>query len=343
LNIASKEWIIRQYDHEVQGGSVLKPLQGVNFGPGDASITRPILNSKKGIILSCGINPDFGKIDPYWMTASVIDEALRQIVSVGGDITKAAILDNFCWGNTNKPDRLGSLVRSSQACYDIAKIYQVPFISGKDSLNNEYSTGKKTISIPPTLLISCIAVMDDISKAVSMDAKKAGNMLYLVGLTSDELGGSQYYKMKGFTGNNVPTLNAPFSKKIMQSLTKAISKKLVRSCHDCSEGGLAVTLAEMAFAGSLGMSIHLGSYKRPDKQKLLRNDTLLFSESNTRFVVEVSDENKFVSAMKGIPIWKLGYVRNDSTFKIFDMNESLIIDTDVQKLKAAWQKPFSNL
>ncbi|MDP2913304.1 MAG: AIR synthase-related protein, partial [Candidatus Omnitrophota bacterium] len=152
LNIASKEWIIRQYDHEVQGGSVIKPLQGINRdGPGDACITKPILDSKKGIILSCGINPDYGKIDPYWMSASVIDEALRQVVSVGGNIAKCAILDNFCWGNTNKPDRLGGLVRASWGCYDIAKAYGVPFISGKDSLNNEYSTGKKTISIPPTL------------------------------------------------------------------------------------------------------------------------------------------------------------------------------------------------
>ncbi len=343
LNIASKEWIIRQYDHEVQGGSVLKPLQGVNNGPGDASITRPVLNSKKGVILSCGINPDFGKIDPYWMAASVIDEALRQVVSVGGDITKAAILDNFCWGNTNKPDRLGGLVRASLACYSIAKAYGVPFISGKDSLNNEYSTGKKTISIPPTLLISCIAVMDDISRAISMDVKKAGNMLYLVGLTEDELGGSQYYKNKGFVGNSVPKVDPVYGKKLMTALTKTIEKGKVRSCHDCSEGGLAVTLAEMAFAGGLGMSIHLGAYARPKKQKLLRNDALLFSESNTRFAVEVEDEAGFTAAMKGFNIWKLGYIRNDTAFKVFDINEKLIVDTDTAKLKMAWQQPFAKL
>jgi phosphoribosylformylglycinamidine synthase len=294
----------------------------------------------KGIILSCGINPDFGKIDPYWMSASVIDEALRQVVSVGGDITKAAILDNFCWGNTNKPDRLGSLVRSSQACYDIAKAYGVPFISGKDSLNNEYSTGKKTISIPPTLLISCIAVMDDISKAISMDLKKAGNMVYLVGLTNNELGGSQYYKMKGFIGNTVPLVDPIYGKKVMITLNKAMAKGYVRACHDCSEGGLAVTLAEMAFAGGLGMSIHLGSFKAPAKQKALKNEAMLFSESNTRFVVEVKDEDAFIRSMKGVPIWKLGYVRKDNAFKIFDLYENLIIDTDIESLKEAWQKPF---
>ena len=343
LNIASKEWIIRQYDHEVQGGSILKPLQGINGGgPGDACVTRPISDSKKGIILSCGINPDYGKIDPYWMAASVIDEALRQIVSVGGDINKAAILDNFCWGNTNKPETLGSLVRASQACYDIAKFYGVPFISGKDSLNNEYSAGKKTISIPPTLLISCIAVMDDATKAISMDIKKAGSALYLVGVTKDELGGSQYYKMKGFIGNDVPRVDAIYGKKLMQALTSAIEKRYVRSCHDCSEGGLAVTLAEMAFAGGLGISAHLGAYHRPAGQELLRDEVLLFSESNARFVVEVADETAFCRAMKGVPVWKLGYTRNDNAFKVFDADEKLIIDTDIDKLKAAWQGPFKN-
>ncbi|MFA5143042.1 MAG: phosphoribosylformylglycinamidine synthase subunit PurL [Candidatus Omnitrophota bacterium] len=344
LNIASKEWIIRQYDHEVQGGSILKPLQGINGGgPGDASITRPIFDSKKGIILSCGINPDYGKIDPYWMAASVIDEALRQVVSVGGNIAKAAILDNFCWGNTNKPDRLGGLVRASQACYYIAKSYGVPFISGKDSLNNEYSTGRKTISIPPTLLISCIAVMDDITKAVSMDIKKSGRAVYLVGITRDELGGSQYYKTKNFTGNNVPTVDPVYGRKLMAALTRTIDKGLVSSCHDCSDGGVAVTLAEMAFAGGLGLDIRLGAYKRPVRQKALRNDILLFSESNTRFVVETADEKAFLRGMKDMPLWKLGHVRSDGAFMIFDADGRIIVDTDIAKLKSAWQGPFKNL
>jgi phosphoribosylformylglycinamidine synthase II len=344
LNIASKEWIIRQYDHEVQGGSVLKPLQGIkNDGPGDACITRPVLSSKKGVILSCGINPDYGKIDPYWMAASVIDEALRQVVAVGGDITKCAILDNFCWGNTNKPDRLGGLVRASLACYDIALGYGVPFISGKDSLNNEYSTGKKTIAIPPTLLISCIAVMDDVSKAITMDAKKAGNAIYLVGLTADELGGSQYYKMNGFIGNNVPRVDPIFGKRLMTTLIKAISARLVSSCHDCSDGGMATALAEMAFAGGLGMRIYLKEDSRPETQKKLRDEVLLFSESNTRFIVETSNEKKFINAMKGLPIRKLGCVYNDRSFKIYGTGGNLIINSDIEKLKAAWQAPFKSL
>jgi phosphoribosylformylglycinamidine synthase len=336
-NIASKEWIIRQYDHEVQGGSVLKPLQGVNNdGPGDASITRPVLSSKKGVVLACGINPDFGKIDPYWMAASAIDEALRGIVAVGGDINRCAILDNFCWGNTDKPDRLGGLVRASLACYDIAKAYGVPFISGKDSLNNEYSTGKETISIPPTLLISAISVMEDVSKAVSMDAKKEGDPVYLVGLTKDELGGSQYYKMLKAIGNRVPEVDAVYGRRLMLALTHAIHAGTIAACHDCSEGGMAVALAEMAFSGSIGMEIRLG----PDP---LRNEALLFSESNTRFVVEVRNENKFLDSMKGLPVRKLGSVRGGRSFKIFDKDKRLIVDTTIDKLKAAWQAPFKSL
>ncbi len=336
-NIASKEWIIRQYDHEVQGGSVLKPLQGVdNDGPGDASITRPVLSSNKGIVLGCGINPDFGKIDPYWMAASVIDEALRQIVSVGGDINSCAILDNFCWGNTDKPDRLGGLVRASLACYDIAKSYGVPFISGKDSLNNEYSTGKETISIPPTLLISAISVMDDVSKAVSMDAKKDGNSVYLVGITKDELGGSQYYKMLGAIGNRVPKVDAIYGRCLMLALKGAMHSGAIAACHDCSEGGMAVALAEMAFSGSLGMEIKL-------RDSTLRNEVLLFSESNTRFIVEIHDEKRFISLMKSFPIQKLGNIRAGSSFRIFDKNKNLLVNTTIDRLKAAWQAPFKNL
>lgn len=343
-NIASKEWIIRQYDHEVQGGSVLKPLQGVNNdGPGDACITRPNLSSKKGIILSCGINPDYGKIDPRWMAASVIDESLRQVVSVGGDITKAAILDNFCWGNTDKPDRLGGLVRASVACYDIAKDYGVPFISGKDSLNNEYSVGKKTIAIPPTLLISCIAVMDDVSKAITMDAKKPGDSVYIVGLTYSELGGSQYYKMKGFIGNDLPKVDARYGRRLMAALTRAIGKGCVRSCHDCSDGGLAVSLAEMAFAGGYGMNINFSAFKPPKGQEILRDYILLFSESNTRFIVEAEDEARFARAMKGMPIWKIGIITKEKAFKIFGLEGKLIVNTNIGELKASWQSTFKKL
>ena len=343
-NIASKEWIIRQYDHEVQGGSIIKPLQGINGGgPGDASVTQPVFGSKRGIALSCGINPDYGKIDPYWMAASVIDEALRQIISVGANLDRCAILDNFCWGNTNKPDRLGGLVRASQACYDIAKAYGVPFISGKDSLNNEYSTGKKTISIPPTLLISCISVVNDISRCITMDLKKPGNPLYMVGLTYDELGGSQYYKMRGYTGNDVPKVDAIYGRALMERLSKAIEKRFVRSCHDCSEGGMAVTLAEMAFSGGIGADIDLSRWAPPKGQPFLDTERLLFSESNTRFVVEVSDENDFLKLMSGFPVWKLGTAVKNTRLIIKDPKNNTVINAGIDALRAAWKGTFGGL
>ncbi|GAJ15911.1 unnamed protein product, partial [marine sediment metagenome] len=187
FNVCSKEWVIRQYDHEVQGGSVLKPLVGRdNDGPGDAAIVKPILDSEMGVIVANGINPRYGEIDPYWMAASAIDEALRQIIAVGGNLKKVALLDNFSWGNTNRPDMLGALVRAAQACYDMAIVFEAPFISGKDSLNNEFQYEGKTISIPHTLLISAVSIMEDASRAVSMDFKQAGDLVYIVGTTQNE-------------------------------------------------------------------------------------------------------------------------------------------------------------
>ena len=257
-NVSSKEWIIRQYDHEVQGGSILKPLVGINNdGPSDAAIVRPVLGSFKGIAISNGINPHYGDIDPYWMAAGAIDESLRQIAACGGDVTKIALLDNYCWGNTDKPDQLGKLVRASLACYDMAKVYGTPFISGKDSLNNEFNTGTKTIAIPSTLLISAVSVIADIRKTISMDVKSAGNMLYVIGETKNEMGGSHYLLTKGKKGGVVPRVDAKMSLRIMKKLYTAINAGLIRSAHDCSEGGIAVAAAEMLFAGELGGKLSL--------------------------------------------------------------------------------------
>ena len=216
-NVASKEWVIRQYDHEVQGGLILKPLVGrENDGPGDACITTPVLGSRKGVIVANGINPKYGDIDPYHSAAAAIDEALRNIIAVGGNLEQTALLDNFSWGNPDKHDRLGGLVRSARACYDIAVAYGTPFISGKDSLYNEYrdTTTGEQLAIPPTLLISAICVMPDVSNAVSMDVKSPGNRIYVVGKTYAELKGSgrwrvlaighYYAEIHGFVGNSVP-------------------------------------------------------------------------------------------------------------------------------------------
>ncbi len=340
-NVASKEWVIRQYDHEVQGGSVLKPLQGVrNDGPGDAAIVRPVLASDRGVIVSNGINPSYADIDPYWMAASAIDEALRQITCVGGRVDRTALLDNFCWGNPNKPDRLAALVRAARACFDFAVAYGTPFISGKDSFYNEYSDGNRTIAIPPTLLISAICVMDDVNRSVSMDVKAPGNAIYVAGCTRDELGGSRYYRMLGFIGRNVPTVDAAAGLGSMDRLNQAMTNGLVASCHDCSEGGLAVAAAEMAFAGGYGMVLDLDAVPRDAGSD--RDDDVLFSESNSRFVVEVprGREADFESSMAGSPLGRMGVVTEAERLVVRGLGGDEIISADLGVLKEAWQRPL---
>ncbi len=340
-NVASKEWVVRQYDHEVQGGSVLKPLQGArNDGPGDAAIVRPVLSSDRGVIVANGINPSYGDIDPYWMAASAIDEALRQVTCVGGRIDRTALLDNFCWGNPDKPDRLAALVRAAKACYDIAVAYGTPFISGKDSFYNEFSDGERTIAIPPTLLISAICVMDDVSKSVSMDVKAPGNSIYVVGRTRDQLGGSRYYRMLGYVGRNVPTVDAAAGSGTMNRLHEAISQGLVAACHDCSEGGLAVAAAEMAFAGGFGMALDLDAVPRDPEAD--RDDTVLFSESNSRYVVEVpaGREADFEVRMEGSPFGRAGTVTGEDRFLVRGLGGDEIVSTELSILKEAWQRPL---
>ncbi len=340
-NVCSKEWVIRQYDHEVQGGSVLKPLQGIhNDGPGDACIVTPVLGSRKGIIVSNGMNPRYGDIDPYHMAASTIDEALRQIIAVGGSLEQVALLDNFCWGNTNKPDRLGSLVRAAQACYDVAVAYGTPFISGKDSLNNEFVTDKETIVIPPTLLISAVSVMEDVRNAVSMDIKEPGNLVYIVGLTRPELGGSHYYYIQGYKGNNVPKVDPVLGKNVMNAISQATKCRIVMSCHDCSEGGLAVAAAEMAFAGGFGMTLNLSDVVT--EGSINKNDTILFSESNSRFIVEVRPEHQkqFEMITKDIPCGLIGKVTSEPLLEIYGLNNKLIVNENIYDLKEAWQAPL---
>jgi phosphoribosylformylglycinamidine synthase len=340
-NVCSKEWVIRQYDHEVQGGSILKPLTGVsNDGPSDAAIVRPVLDSDMGIIVANGINPKYGDIDPYWMAASAIDEALRQVVAVGGSLCRVALLDNFCWGNPDRPDRLGSLVRAAQACYDIALDYETPFISGKDSLYNEFETEKECICIPPTLLISAVAVMDNVERAVTMDCKREGDLVYIIGTTWNELGGSQYYGIHGYVGNRVPRVDPKKGKRLMDALSSVMEKGLVKACHDLSEGGIGVAAAEMAFAGGLGMVIHLGQV--PLGEAMNRDDYVLFSESNTRFLVEVTpkDRHQFEDMMAGVDFAAIGQVTRKEKLEVYGLNGEMVLSALVAELKEAWQRPL---
>ncbi|MBL7152476.1 MAG: phosphoribosylformylglycinamidine synthase subunit PurL [Phycisphaerae bacterium] len=341
-NVASKEWVIRQYDHEVQGGSVVKPLTGVNNdGPGDGAVIQPKLDSSRGLAISCGMNPVYGDIDPYWMALAGIEEAIRNIVCVGGRVDRIALLDNYCWGDCTRPETLGPLVRASQGCYDGAMAFGTPFISGKDSLNNVFACEDGTrISIPSTLLISAISIVDDISKCVTMDAKKVSNVLFVVGLTEDELGGSHYYKIKGELGANVPKLDLATAPKIASKIAEAIAAGLVASCHDCSEGGLAVALGEMAFAGGLGIEADLRGL--PKSKDCRRSDAQLFSESNSRYIVEVEPDNynAFAKLMLNLPFGQIGKVTEEKTLIIKSEDGKKIIESDIESLKNAWQKTF---
>ncbi len=343
-NIASKEWVIRQYDHEVQGATVVKPLVGAEHdGPSDACVIRPRFDSPKGIAVSNGINFRYGDLDPYWMAACCIDEALRQLVAVGAPVKRAAILDNFCWGNPDKPDRLGALVRAAFGCYDAAKGFGVPFISGKDSFYNEFAYGNKTVSIPSTLLISALSVMDDVTKAVTMDAKRPDNLLYIVGMTYAELGGSHYHDVLDLKGGRVPVVDFVSARKAMERLTEAVSRGLVRSIHDCSEGGIGVAAAEMAFAGSLGLSIFLSDVPFSGRDR--RPDNVLFSESASRFLVEVSPARRkdFERVMRKTACGLMGCVSQKRQVTVFGLKGEICLQAPVGLLKETWQAPLRSV
>lgn len=333
-NIASKESVVRTYDHEVKGNTVLKPLQGENGGPNDAAILKPLNDSWKGIAISCGMNPNYGKIDTYWMAASVIDEAIRNNVAVGG--RRIALLDNFSWGNPERPERLGSLVRACEACYDFAIAYKTPFISGKDSLYNESPLGPVT----PTLLVTALGIVPDVRSAVSMDLKSPGDSIYIAGETFNELGGSEYYRLKGFLGKTVPEVRKNQAKKVYRALTKAIDLGLVKACHDLSEGGLAVAAAEMAFAGGHGVEMNLVDVPARNSE---RNDFILFSESNSRFLLEVSQKARkdFEALMKGTVFSQIGRVTKTASLCVRGPSGKTVIDASLGDLFRSWKGTLS--
>ena len=307
---------------------------------------RPKYESNRGIAISCGMNPCYGDIDPYWMALAGIDEAIRNLVCVGARTDRIALLDNFCWGDCTKPETLGSLVRAAQACYDGAIAFDAPFISGKDSLNNEFLRDDGTrISIPATLLTSAISIVDDVSKCVTMDVKRSGNLLFIVGETKNELAGSHYENLKLKTQNsklwNVPTVDLKMAPKIARRISETIAKGLVVSCHDCSEGGLAVALSEMAFAGGLGIEADLRGL--PKSKDCTAVCAQLFSESNSRYIVEVKPEkfDAFARQMLGLPFGQIAKITDAQTLLIKDQKSRLVINTDIKTLKHAWQKTFA--
>jgi phosphoribosylformylglycinamidine synthase II len=338
-DVASKEPVIRRYDHEVQAATVVKPLVGVEAdGPSDAAVLCPLATGgTKGLALGCGISPYYGQIDPYAMAWAVVDEAVRNVVAVGADPDSIAVLDNFCWGSPSIPDRMGGLVRAAQGCHDAALAYSTPFVSGKDSLNNEYvdPQGVKR-PIPPTLLISSMGIVPDVRQTVTMDLKAAGNLVYIVGETRAELGASLYYRLHGDMGMSVPK-PVPDAIETMRALHSAMRQGLVRACHDLSEGGLAVAAAEMAFAGRLGLEMDLANL--PRTADVNTDDVALFSESSTRFLVEVAPENAvaFEKALAGRPVAQIGQVTNDGALRVHGLAGNIVIERSIQDLLQAWQ------
>nr|WP_290666213.1 phosphoribosylformylglycinamidine synthase subunit PurL [Ardenticatena sp.] len=348
-NIRSRERIIRRYDHEVQGGTTVKPLVGVaDHGPSDGAVIVPLgtyhpaeaadtTRPLRGLALSVGICPQYGELDPYAMAWAAIDEAVRNAVAIGADPDHLAILDNFCWGNPNLPDRLGSLVRCAQGCYDAALAYGTPYISGKDSLNNEYTTADgERHAIPGTLLISAIGLVPDIRRTTTLDLKAPGNLLYIVGDTRAELGGSHYADIVGMHDTRVPQ-PVPNAIERARALHRAMREGLVQACHDCSEGGLGVALAEMALAGRLGVEVNVEAV--PGSSDVHDDAMLLFSESLARWVVEVhpDDAAAFEEIMRGIPHARIGAVCAEPTMRILGRAGSLLIETPIVELERAWR------
>jgi len=307
-NIRSKEDTVRLYDHEVQGGTVVKPFVGPDeSGPGDAAVVTPlpIGPGTPGAALAIGTNPAYGTIDPYRMAWANIDEAVRNVVAVGADPDRISILDNFSWGNPRIADRLGSLVRCTQGCYDAAVAYGTPFISGKDSLNNEYTgiDGNKH-TIPGTLVISSLGIVPDVTRTVTSAFKEAGNRIYIIGATGNHLGGSALAARADHSGGQAPD-PVPDAPAGYRALHQAITAGLVRSCHDVAEGGIAVALAEMAIGGRIGASINLTAAPGADN---LNGLTTAFSESLGRLLVEVHPDHaiEFERLMGDYPTAPIG-------------------------------------
>jgi len=347
LNICSKEYVVRQYDHEVQGGGVIKPLSGRNGdGPSDAAVIRPVLSSFEGIVVANGICPRYSDIDTYHMMACAIDEAIRNAIASGGDLRHLAGLDNFCWcdpiQSEKTPDgryKLAQLVRANQALYDYTTAYGVPCISGKDSMKNDYLVENTKISIPPTVLFSVLGKIDDVRRVQTMDAKAPGDLVYVIGLTRPELGGSEYFVLHDYIGNEVPRVEATAAKLTYEKLAGAIKEGLAASCHDCSDGGLGVALAETAFAGGLGMKIDLAAVPKEDIE---RDDFLLFSESQSRFVVTVHPdrEEAFVAAMQGTTLARIGRVTEEPILICIGLKGDVVLSASIARLKEAWQRPL---
>ncbi|MEM4058526.1 MAG: AIR synthase-related protein, partial [Thermoplasmata archaeon] len=302
-NIASKEFIIRQYDHEVKGRTVIKPLQG-KIGMethGDAAVLKPLDHSNKGLAVTTDVNPRLTELDPYWGSIAAVDEAVRNLVSVGA--RPHSFADNLNFGNPEDPVVMGQLEESVRGLGDIARFLKIPYVSGNVSLYN----ANFGVSIVPTPTIMAIGIVENIKYCLTSDLKDDGNLLYVIGATKAEMGGSEYYALRQIKSTNIPKSNFKNLRDSIDKMLVASNKKVIRSAHDISQGGLAIAIAEMAIGGNIGAKINLKPLG------ILRTDFKLFSESNTRWIVEVEPKNEtiFLKIMDGLDIYNIGTVGGD--------------------------------
>jgi phosphoribosylformylglycinamidine synthase II len=333
-NVASKEWVIRQYDHEVRGNTVIKPLQG-KLGlesHGDATVLKPLEDSWKGLAVTADVNPRFMERDPYWGAMSAVDEACRNLVSVGA--TPDSLLDCLNFGNPEKPERMGEFYEACRGLGDMGRALDLPYVSGNVSLYNEST---KT-AVPPTPEVFGVGIVQDIRTCVTSDFKTEGNLVYLIGKQTDkELGGSEYYKHLKMEGGVVPKTDPVILQHSMKGLLACIKKGFISACHDVSEGGIAVCLAEMAIGGDIGAAIDVSEIGNG-----LRTDFKLFSESNTRWIVEIKKDKQteFEKQLKKDHTTFILLGKNKGKHLVILDNKKTVIDLDVDELRECWSKPI---
>lgn len=348
LNVCSKEYVIRQYDHEVQGGSVIKPLMGIKMdGPTDAAVLRPVLERQRGLVVGNGICPKFSDLDTYWMAALAIDEAIRNCVAVGADIRYMCGVDNFCWcdpiQSEKTPDgyyKLAQLVRANMALRHFCLGFGVPCVSGKDSMKNDYLYENIKISIPPTLLFTIVGVIDDVSFTISSDFKKPNDLIYILGITRDELGGSEFAAHISQKAGFVPQVDLLSARKRYLTLHKAIKEGIVNSCHDISDGGFLVCLAEMSIGGDIGAVVE--AYLIPRCPYDLELDKILYSETPSRFLVTVPKERQteFEELFKSQTFSLIGEVVLSDELIVKYRGKTVVKDK-IKNLREAWKKTLA--
>ncbi len=355
-NICSREWVPRQYDHEVQGGSVIKPLVGVARNiPSDASVIRPVLTSNAGLALAQSLLPTYSAIDAYHMIAGVIDEGLRRVLAVGGDLDHVGGVDNFCWPNiqydpVKNPDgrfKAAQLVRACRALKDICLAYAIPLLSGKDSmyvdgnLPGRYGITHK-ISAPETMQFSAISRVPDVKACMSMEAKQAGDQVYLVGLTRDELGASEYYEHLGYIGLNVPRVDPEAFLPVYRALQTAIARSLTASVRGIYRGGLAVHAALVAMGGGLGLTLDLAGVAVDGD---LPDDRILFSESAGRFLVTVDPARQaaFEALFEGLALARIGSVTAAPELVVNGREGGELLKLDLEALTQAWEQTYGEM